>query len=402
VFERTLDPAVLSRSLAATLANYSVFAGSSRYEQGKWFLDCNARGVEFEVVEREESLDECLRALPSTPRKLTVPDVAVGLGHSKCLTNVRISQFRGGGTVLGVCWHHHVGDWQSFLGFMKAWSAHAAGRPLQSPLFVPDRDEFTAERCEERSESSGLRVAGYGELASMVVRLLASKPRQSTAVFHFTEEEISGIRAHQQQEAGQRLSANDTLTSHVMTSINEVEPRAVPRKVTFAVNFRRRIGVPDDAIGNFVGLMTLPCEHEITPVRFAERMRTAIDNYRPRYREMRRFIDENGGPARTYRFVPDDIDVIEGTALSNFNRFGLFDVTFGVADPILFLPIGVSSFPWYGIVSEGYGNRGTQLAFHMPTRIADRLRQPDMQAKLHRFRTSSTAVPPAERLPWLI
>lgn len=401
VFDRTLDPAALARSLAATLQHYPEFAGSFTFDQGTWFLDCNGPGVQFEVVERGESLDQALRALPSTHRKHIVPDVALGLGHKKCLTHVRVSQFRDGGTVLGVSWHHTVGDWHSFMRFMRAWSDRAAGRPPEPALFVADRDQFTASRSEEPCDSSGLRLVGYGELAGMALRLIAGKHRHKVTVFHFTEDEIAGIRAHLQHHSELRLSANDALTSHLMTTINEVEPRAEPRKVTLAVNFRRRLGVPDDAVGNFIGLLTLPCEREATPVRFAERLRRAIDSYDPRYRGMTRFISENGGSSRTYRFMPDDIDVIDGTALSNFNRFGLFELTFGGGAPSLFVPVGVSSFPWYGIVSEGYGNRGTQLAFNMPGTVAERLRQPEIQAKLHRFRSASAELPPAERMPWL-
>jgi hypothetical protein len=302
--------------------------------------------------------------------------------------------------VLGVSWLHTVGDWQSFMRFMKAWSMQAAGSKPERPLLVPDRDQLTDELCDDRHDSAGLRVVGYGEIPGMALRLITNKRRQKVVVFHFTDDELAAIRADLQRGTEARLSANDALTSHVITTINEIEPRAEPRKVTLAINFRRRIGAPEAAIGNFIGLITVACEQEATPVRFAERLRLAIDGYSPRYRSMRRFMDEVGGSAY-YRFMPDDIDMFNGTALSNFNRFGIFELSFGVATPSLFVPLSISSFPWYGIVSEGYGGRGTQLAFNIPAPVAVRLSQPDMQAKLHRFRPASAAVPPVERLPFL-
>lgn len=402
VFDRTLDPAALARSLALTLEDYPVFAGSFALEQGQWFLDCNARGVQFEVVERNESLGEALHALPATHRKHHVPDVAFGLGRKKCVTHVRLNQLRGGGTLLGIAWQHAIGDWVSFMRFMKAWSDRTGGLVPDPPLIVPDRDQFTHERCDDRHDFANLRVVGFGEMPGMMLRLISSKRRQKIAMLHFTDDEVTAIRAHLQQGSELRLSANDALTSHVMTTINEVEPRAEPRKVTLAMSSRRHSGVGDDVIGNFVGWLTLACEHEVTPVQFAERLRTAIDGWSPRYRSIRAFIDENGGAAKSYRFMADDVDMIEGTALSTLNRTGIFQLAFGGAAPILFFPALIGSLPWYGIVSEGYGGRGLQLGFNMPATVAERLQQPDMQAKLHRFRASTAVLPPAERLPWLV
>src|SRR5262245_29253724 len=81
VFEQTLDPAALASSLALTLQDFPMFAGGFMSEQGKWFLDCNGRGVQFEVAERDESLDEWLRTLPTANPKQFVPEVAFGLGR---------------------------------------------------------------------------------------------------------------------------------------------------------------------------------------------------------------------------------------------------------------------------------------------------------------------------------
>jgi hypothetical protein len=132
VFDQTLDPATLARSLAATLEDYPVFAGSFSHEQGHWFLDCGGRGVQFEVVACGETFDEALHALPSADRQRAVPDVAFGLGRRKCVTRVRVSQFRGGGTLLGVAWQHAIGDWVSFMHFHEGL-VRPCGRPRARP-----------------------------------------------------------------------------------------------------------------------------------------------------------------------------------------------------------------------------------------------------------------------------
>ena len=61
VFKHTLDCERLASSLATVLRDYPVFAGSFRHEAGRLMLDCDDRGVDFEVYQCKESIAVALR-----------------------------------------------------------------------------------------------------------------------------------------------------------------------------------------------------------------------------------------------------------------------------------------------------------------------------------------------------
>ena len=353
------------------------------------------------MVERYQTLTEGVRSLPSVHRKISVPDVGFGLGGRGFLTHIRVSQFKGGGTILGVAWNHAIGDWQTFLDFMRAWSDHCAGRPSTPPVLIQDRDRYIEEHCEDPYDTPGLKFMGYPEFIGFVVRLLASQRRQKIAMLHFTDEELATIKQDLRAHSELPLSSSDALMGHLVTTLNELDPRTDPRLVTMPINYRKRKGMEANTVGNYFGMLTVPSEPDDSAVAFAERVRNSVAAWQPRYRTMKEFVNSKGGGTALYRFMADDIDVIHGPTLSNITRFGLFDLDFGVAPISFLMPILVAAFPWYGVINEGYGGAGTQVCFNMPATVAERLAQPEVQARLHRFRSNEGAVP-REQLPWLL
>ena len=401
VFEQTLDADALKEGLKHALAEYPNFAGSLSGSGTQWFIDCNTRGMRFEVVEHAQTLSETLQMDPNQTWKKLAPQVSLGLSKRNFLSQVRVNHFRQGGTVIGLSWNHSIGDWKTGVNFIRAWSDAVSGRPVEPSLLTTDRDAFTDKYVEDPSEDSGLKLASLGDLASLGVRMLFSKLGERLTALHFTDEEVAAIRADIQQHSNLRLSANDTLTAHLLTTLNELDPRTEARHVSIAVNYRRRKGVPDNAVGNFVNLLMTETQPDDTPVRFAERMRSSLDAWEPPYQSIQKFFESRDKDTLVYRFLPAEVDVTNGTALSNFNRFGLFDLTFGGGSMTYFIPVIVASFPWYGIVSEGYGGKGTQIGFNLPRSIVDRLRTPQVQERLHRFRPSQAEVP-TQQLPWVL
>ena len=400
-FEETLDARKLKEAFGRALCDYPVFAGSFSGSGTQWFLDCDGSGARFEVVERTETLAEGLRVHPGTYWKKIVPDVRLGLSARNTLMHVRLNQYPEGGTIVGLSWNHAIGDWVTGLNFLRAWSDHAAGRPVDPPLLVTDRDRFMDEHCDDPYDSSRLKFASYTELAGLAFRLLMAKRRQRLAVLYFDDEEVAAIRTAVQNGSEARLSTNDTLMAHLIGVVNELDPRDQPRQVSITVNFRKRRGIADNAVGNYINLLTLDVEPDIAPAQFAQRMRSALATWQPPYQRIREFMDDKGKDCLVYRFLPDEIDAIDGAALSNVNRFGLFDVDFGISPVALFLPIVATTVPWYGIISEGFRGVGTQVAFNVPAPVAEQLKQPQTQAKLHRYRTCSTQLA-SEHMPWLV
>jgi hypothetical protein len=100
------------------------------------------------------------------------------------------------------------------------------------------------------------------------------------------------------------------------------------------------------------------------------------------------------GRSALERCVPIGFDPARRTiVVSNWSRFGLYDVTFGGQRPIAFCPAATAQIAWVGWLVEGFGGSGLLFTTALPVRLAAAIRKPEVQAALHRYRAQDDQLP---------
>ncbi|MDX6356931.1 MAG: hypothetical protein QOF98_3834, partial [Streptomyces sp.] len=130
-FEDALDEERLAAGLAVALAHVPVFAGRLRTAGDALEIVCDGSGVPMDSYDVAETLRDLMGRVttPGAPLVDHVEATKARSGELPLLT-VRISRTSDHGTALGVSWHHAVGDVQSFVLLMRAWSAAVEGQRL--------------------------------------------------------------------------------------------------------------------------------------------------------------------------------------------------------------------------------------------------------------------------------
>jgi hypothetical protein len=92
-------------------------------------FECNDAGVPMMTADSDATLAEAMASVTGV-RDQRLVDV---MSRSKARTGrapvftVRVTHLGDGSTVLGVCWHHSLGDMATFMGLARAWSAALDG-----------------------------------------------------------------------------------------------------------------------------------------------------------------------------------------------------------------------------------------------------------------------------------
>jgi shikimate O-hydroxycinnamoyltransferase len=394
VFERRLEPELLAESLAGALRQYPLFAGSFRKQGEELFLDCDAHGVVFEVVQHDQPLDDWMPAMVGRSRPGEfVSQLPAGLKPRSCVLHIRVNQLQDAATVLGISFNHAVGDGRTFVDFVKAWSELAAGRSSESPLIPEDRQRYGIEHTLDRSTPSELRLLSVSELAKTMAYTVQHAPRLQRVRFRFTDRELASLHQDLQERATGRISRNDALVAHVLSVIQQVEPRPEGRDVLVAVDERRRSTMSANALGNYMTMVATQCSDGASPEQLAMQLRAAIAAWAPNYHSLARFVADAGGLRNSFRVAPSGLRSFRGALmLSSMAGLGLYEMGFDGEPPSYGLP-GTYPLPWFGVSLEGYRRQGVQFHIHVPTATAKRLCAPATLRSLHRYRGDASGEP---------
>jgi hypothetical protein len=399
-YERRLDADALAHALGRVLGDYCVFNGRVARRGAELYLECNDNGVALSVVRADTDMRTALGQLDSKDRKPLVDtiDAKRALAKGDPLFTVRITHFTDDTSCLGLCWHHSVGDMHSFMGLMQAWSRAVAGLDHASPLVVEDREAYLAQELPETSRPEpGVRHLGFGELAGLAYYMLTKARDQARARFYFAPDELERLRASLQTDGGERISINDALCAHMFSLIAARAPRVRSRQLSIAINYRKRVGLPNNLLGNMITGLHCVCEPGTPAGRIAGQLRHGVNHFAEEHMDYRtnvRFIESRGGAAKIGRFLMKSIDPIAGTLLvTNWSKFGVYDVTFGGEPPSFFMPAGEVPFPWLSAVSDGFHGRGLIYSVVLPSAVARRLVDDDGVREVHRFRDEAAPLP---------
>ena len=388
----------LAQGLAGALETVPIFGGRMRTTGDQMEIVCDDDGVPMEFYTIDETTTEAIGrvAMPSAGLANHCDALKAREGGLPLLT-VRVTEFSDGGIALCPSFHHSLGDMQTYILFMQAWSAGVDGHPMPEVTVVEDRDAYIdgAVPADEAGPPS-FRLPSAEEAEVLAAEVQASSRANRTVQIYFGAAELTRMRDQLAAEAGRQLSINDALTAHIHTSIRDLDDYDGPRPISMAVNIRPRLGLPSSVVGNLITDLNLTCLPQTTAPQFAAEIRAALESLgatHPTFRADQRLIAQLGRD-RLDDCVPFAFDPPRRTlTISNWTRFGLDEITFGGHRPVLVAPTTAVSLPWVGWLVEGFDGAGVLLTLVVPVRFASKLRGGDGRAQLHRFRSDDYQLP---------
>lgn len=320
------------------------------------------------------------------------------------LFTVRVNHLADGSMVLGCCWHHAVGDMNTFMCFMKAWSEITQGYDPVEPLIVEDRQGYLQQNMEDNgNQTPGVRYLGLTDMASYAWYSLTRARKYTALRFYFTEPEIAGLKKDLSARCDCTLSANDALCAHMMGFISQADEEVEKRYLSVSVNYRSRVGLSGNLLGNMVASINVPHRRGDDPAETAGTIRRMIDNYRQEtmdcHATWRAIRGKNGG--RSWRrFISRSLDPINHNLLiTNWSKFGVYGLTFGGDAPFYFSPAAEMPFPWVSGITEGFNNTGLIYSVVLPHEVAAKVASDQVRAQIHYCRPPEDTIPEiAQRL----
>jgi hypothetical protein len=401
-FERRLDTDKLTRAFARALTNLPVFAGRMAIVDGAMRIRCEGQGVPFTSVSSGSTLREAIRSA-SDDRGLWLVDpvngatARWGLGP---LCKVRVTHLADDATAIGFSWHHSIGDMQTLMLFMNAWSAAAADKPLAEPLIVADRAAYLDARLPaDGAREPGVRCLGLAELARSALYLAKDARKQRTVNLYFGEDEIARMRDAYQN--GMRLSANDVVCAHVSEALMGADPAVDRRTLAIAVNARNRCGLDPMLVGNIITTLNVDVRRGEAGPSIAERIRHSVDHFADEHSDMRinqQFLDA-AGAWRAARCVSTAFNPARWNPLvSNWSGFGVYRIQFEDTFMSYFTALMKLPVAGLGALMDGADGHGLVFQMSLPPKEFDAMSSPAVRERMHRFRFVGDEIPQLHRV----
>ena len=190
--------------------------------------------------------------------------------------------------------------------------------------------------------------------------------------------------------------------------IDSAQTNAQPeRYIAIAINYRSRTQLSNSALGNFIQTIQVLASKGAEPYQLAQTIRHAVDNFKDQhlnYFSTCEYIKQNGGAKKISRFVNKGIDPINKTLLiTNWSKFGVYDVAFFGNKPFYFTIFSDAPFPWLSSIVKGYSDQGFMYSAVLPLELIRKLTQADSLQSLHQYRDSEDVLPAGlAQLPWLL
>jgi Transferase family len=396
-FERRLDTRALEDAFAHALTKFPIFGGRMALGNGRMRIRCEGHGVPFTSVSSDRTLRDAIRSASEDAGDWLIDPVngataRWGLGP---LCKVRVTHLAEGATAIGFSWHHVVGDMQTFMHFMNAWAAAAAGNPLADPLIVEDRAVYLDEHLPaDGARRPGVRCMGLAELARSALYLAKDARRQRTLSIYFGDDEIGRMR--DAYGCRMRLSANDVVCAHVAEAVMKADPAVDRRTFAIVVNARKRCGLDPMLLGNVITTLNLGLQRGEAARSISERIRHNVDHFADEHCDMRinqRFLDA-AGAWRAGRCVSTAFNPARWNPIvTNLSGFGVhrihFEDTFAsYCTMVMRLPIAGG-----GALMEGADGRGLVFQMALPPREYEAMSSPASRENMHRFRCAGDDIP---------
>lgn len=411
-YREHLDAAALIDSLEVVLNDFPIFSGRFRETSHSLVLECNNAGVRFSQRVERGSLEQLLRDLPTIDKKRLVDelDPKRTIARQGPVLTVKLTRFNNGGTALGLCWHHALGDMHTLICFMKAWSAAASRAQYDLPLTIKDRAVYIQSHLSNnKNDTPSVRYLDDKSIWKLAWYIMFQARRKTVVNFYFSADELSRMKQTFSQKANRLLSSNDVLCAHLCSWIAHFDSEQLERYLAIIVNYRSRTQLSTSALGNFFETIQIPISKGAEPYQLAQTIRNTVDSFEAQhlsYFSICEYIEQNGGEKEISRFLHKGVDPINKTLFTtNWSNFGVYDVAFSGSKPFFFTSfmfIG-EPFPWLSWMVEGCSNQGLIYSAVLPSKLMRKLTQTSSLRALHQYRDSDYTLPAdLAQLPWLL
>ena len=408
-YQKSIESDVLVSSLKKVLSDFPIFAGTLKNINDDLCIDCNNQGILFSVVRSDLTIDRILDELPIIEKQTLVDLInpKQSISSQSPLMTIKLTYSACGGMIMGICWHHSIGDMHTFMQLMKAWSSSTNQQEYVVPIVPLYRDKYLQDKLEPNHHATSI-VRYLSIKKSLELGLYLFQSRNSVVLqFYFSDNELNNMQQELSERAARKLSKNDVLCSHLFEIVSKLDGDDRSKYLAVVINYRSKLELPENILGNFISVITVPSSKEVDPAQLSQDLREAIDNFRQLHMDFfatKKYINENGGIKKIDRFIIKGIDPTKKTvAVTNWANFGVYDLIFGESQPFYFTPLSDTSFPWISIINEGFANNGLICSVVLPSKLAKNLTKDDRLQDIHRYRDRQEVMPElVEKLAWLL
>lgn len=393
-YPQIIDSNRIIRALQHVLHDFPIFAGVLFKMKGRLCIDCNNQGVSVTISHSPLSMLQQLANFPTIPSTTFVDliDPYKTVKKRSPVLTIKINYYIDGMTI-GYCWHHSIGDMATFMELLKAVSAYAQGKSYQKPLIVEDREQYLQQWQEpaDQCTHSGLKRLTFIDVFRLAKAAISPK---RFLFMYLSENEVASLRDTISEQSGIKLSRNCAVCAHLLDLIAQCRSdEAQAHHASVIVNYRKRKNMPLHLLGNYVDSLALKFPKPVSVDMLAKTIHSALNNYNFHPSETLDFVEKNGGIRKINRMIPSQmLPQNKNLFITNWSKFGVYSIDFGVASPCMFLPTGKIPFPWIACIVEGFNNNGLLLTLALPRNEAKRLNSSAMQDKVHKFRRREDAV----------
>jgi shikimate O-hydroxycinnamoyltransferase len=355
-YRRTLDYEQLRRGLEVLLPSYPLLTGRmARSGRGQLAIALNDAGIPFDLRHSSDSFADWL--YPDRDRIGVFVDKIVPQAlfrGSKPLMTLRLTQLKGGGSVLGIGFGHVLADGTGFVELLQRWARAARGEPLAAgPCW--DRQEMAAYLHDPAFDAATVPLAaeeyhGLCELSRrQLVRLYADVmrvlPHMTGLTLRLRGEAIEALKARVNAGHSEQLSSNDVISAYLYKLFNKCfdAPDDRPSRFLTVADLRSRTpGVPPQ--GLFAGmsghLLHTATAREIAALDLhalglqIRRMTRGIEARR--FLEQEAWLGRRVERRRMHRVFAAHDPFQPGFFVSNCQRIPFYNMDFGSGRPACF------------------------------------------------------------------
>ncbi|MFF4402328.1 acyltransferase [Streptomyces sp. NPDC001480] len=401
-YRQTLDGAELRASLARTLRHYPPLAGRlTRDRSGGLSVLCNDAGVRFTEAVSAEPMREYgpgLRTEPVIGNLLREVSAFRVVDRDTPLLKVRLTQMRGGGSILGVMINHSLADGGNTVAFLENWSREHRGLSYPEPSHDRGALDALGRKSADPVTVASRAFIGVSRLRLLTTNIKAGLHKLATVATRFEAAELAAMkRAALDQLAGDGswVSTNDVLTAHLWQVFGELRDRSddAAEWLGMIVGAQSRLGaeLPAGYWGNCVSNSwtgTTTARLRTRPLgRVAQDVRACLDaNTADKLRDEIAFLGSyrRAGVSRHVMSVraPDVSDT--ALTVNNWSQFPLYDIDLGAGKPFWYefpdLPV-----PTVHIAPTPTGDGGRDVYLCLQREHAAMVREPHWLERLHAY-----------------
>ena len=372
-YDERLDPERLKRALVRVLADYSEYAGRLSRVDGDLSIEHGTGGAIFEITESTLPNAAFQSRTNANSWKLACPTLSVvGILRGKTpLFAARVTQTPNG-SVLGVTWHHTVGDVYSTMLLVRAWALAYRDQPYEKPTEVSDRSAYLSERLPRSSgELTRWRLLSWREVFGVLGYWLTHPGRRVKLEFSWSE--IDAFRAAATRD--NPVTAHDALCAHLVLMLRRLDS-ATRSHLTVAVNYRKRAGLPAILLGNMTDMVSLTVNAGDDAASIASGLRLCINEFATgplSHHEMLKLRAAHPGALQRLRYWND---YVPGSTVAITSVLGLQDVVFqATAAACAEARPSTSDSREMNWIYESPDRTGLVVDMWLPSPVADRVDQ---------------------------